>query len=192
MDCMGSEDLFRQSGVGFITEAWAAAKFAALRRAAHVRLIPQRDCWPDFELRAGNQVEQWEFTEADEPDRRRGDEYRTHSQRRAVGGPTVENDPVEDWIARAERVPTALCVAVRRKLQRRYSDSASLLIYLNIDEYGIRQNEIEASFQNATAKGKDAFTEIWILWKDRAYQVWRHGQPVVTPSSPKRESERNQ
>src|SRR5688572_29566207 len=38
MDRMGSDDLFNQPGVDFITEAWAAAQFAIGRRARRVRL----------------------------------------------------------------------------------------------------------------------------------------------------------
>ena len=55
---------------------------------------------------------------------------------------------------------------------------AALLVYPNISEYGIRQREIEASLRNATAPAKNAFTAVWVLWKDRAYHVWQNGCPV--------------
>lgn len=51
MRSMGDADLFIQAGVDFITEAWAAAKFAEARRALAVRLVDSRERFPDFELR---------------------------------------------------------------------------------------------------------------------------------------------
>lgn len=138
MDQMGSVNLFTQSGVDFITEAWAAAKFDTLRSTQSVRLVAERERWPDFQLQAGGQKQQWEFTEADVPGRRRGDEYRAQAEHVDAAGSFVQDDPVEGWIARAQLVPTALGEAVRRKLAQRYAHRVPLLIYLNINEYGIR------------------------------------------------------
>ena len=73
-DDMGSCDLFNHTGVGFLTEACAAAVFARLRDARVVRLVD--DVWPDFEIQIDGSVERFELTEADLPERKRGDEYR--------------------------------------------------------------------------------------------------------------------
>jgi hypothetical protein len=62
-----------------------------------VRLVPEREQWPDFEARDGGGIELVECAEADVPGRRRGDEYRE-----ADGVLTGEHDPIEDWIARAD------------------------------------------------------------------------------------------
>ena len=173
MDCMGSADLFTHPGVDFIPEGWAAAKFAQRRSADNVRLIPQRDQWPDFELLFGGQKESWEFTEADIPDRRRGDEYQ-------AGRSLATQDPVEDWIKRAEQAPEAIRQRCTNKVAKHYSGRAGLLVYLNIGEFGISQAEIEASFKDATRSAKDAFSEVWVLWKERAYPIWKDGRPVFS------------
>ncbi len=182
MNHMGSVDLFTQTGVKFITEAWGAAKFAALQGADDVRLVPERERWPDFELRFGNRRESWEFTEADLPERRRGDEYRHRAERVAAGGAAWDDDPVEAWAERAERVPAILHQRCADKAAKRYAGQAALLVYLNVGEFGIRQSEIEACFQSATAPAKDAFTSIWILWKGQAYHVWEDGR-LVPPAA---------
>lgn len=121
MHHMGSTDLFTQAGVDFITEGWAAAKFAQVRGAEGVRLVATRDQWPDFQLRSDGREEPWEFTEADVPGRRRGDEYRQHESRVATGSPQFKPDPVENWIERAKCAPEAIrarCIDRRGELER--------------------------------------------------------------------------
>src|SRR5579871_2601983 len=76
-DAMGSADFFRQAGVEFLRDAWLAAEFGRHRQSSSVRLVPEREQWPDFETRAGEVIdERVECAEADLPGRRRGDEYR--------------------------------------------------------------------------------------------------------------------
>jgi hypothetical protein len=48
---------------------------------------------------------------------------------------------------------------------------------LNIDEYGIRQAEIDASMSESTAPAKNAFQEVWVLWKAQLYRLWNDGEP---------------
>jgi hypothetical protein len=79
---MGSADFFRQGGVEFLRDAWLAAEFGRHRQSSIVRLIAEREHWPDFETRAGDVIERVECAEADVPGRRRGDEYRKAGQRR--------------------------------------------------------------------------------------------------------------
>jgi len=169
-DYMGSKDFFNQAGVEFLRDAWAAAKFANKRRAKEVRLVAEK--WPDFELRLNGQVEQFECVEADVPDRRRGDEYRKMEDLAGPDGFLVEDDPVEDWIARAKKVPEALRAAVEKKVGKRYAGKARLLIYLNINEFGVCQQEIESSFQYVTERARDNFEATWILWKEKIYRPW--------------------
>jgi len=169
-DRMGSKDFFNQAGVEFLRDAWAAGEFGALRGAGDVRLVA--DEWPDFELRLNGTLERFELVEADLPGRRRGEEYREAEVRAASGGVGVENDPVEAWIERAERVPEALRAAIKKKIGKHYATRSSLLIYLNIGEFGIRQQEIEASFPPSTELARDEFQAIWILWKKKAYRPW--------------------
>ncbi len=163
MDDLGSTNFFNQSGLAFIRDAWIASEFGWLRDATSVRLVP--DNWPDFELSIAGRVESFEAVEADNPERRRGLDYR-HGLDEVVG------DPIEDWIARAEMAPSWLKAACQKKAEKRYSGRTGLVVYLNLDECGIRQSEVEACFPSATASVKDAFEAVWVLWKKKAYRVW--------------------
>lgn len=163
IDTIGSVDFFTQAGLAFLRDAWAGAKFGVAREATAVRLVGGE--WPDFEIEVNNAVELFEFTEADLPERKRGEEYRAASD----AGFPIEDDPVEDWEERAKLVPQALMIAVSKKTWKQYSKKVNLLIYLNIDEYGIREREIEASLGSSIAAARECFADIWLLWKDRVY-----------------------
>jgi hypothetical protein len=171
-DAMGSTDFFRQGGVEFLRDAWIAAEFGRHRQSASVRLVPEREQWPDFEAQGGGVIERIECAEADIPGRRRGEEYREAKKRKASGGPDVEDDRVEDWIARADQAPAALSAVVATKIGKHYAGRASLLINLNISEFGIRQAEIEAAMRPAIAPALPYFDRVWILWKTRLYGPW--------------------
>ena len=162
MNRIGSVDLFNQGGLALLRDAWIAAEFGQIRQAELVHIVA--DIWPDFELKVGGQVETFEAVEADDPERRRGDEYRN-----SIG--EIEHDPVEDWIARAKQAPAWLEAACRKKADKCYSARANLVIYLNLSEYGIHQKEVECSFPAATSAVKDSFHTVWVLWKKRAHLV---------------------
>jgi hypothetical protein len=61
------------------------------------------------------------------------------------------------------------------KAKKNYPKSMRLLIYLNIGEYGTMQKEIEGAMADSTAVAKEAFAEVWVLWKARLYLVWQGG-----------------
>lgn len=169
---MGSANFFRQGGVEFLRDAWLAAEFGRHRQSSLVRLVPEREQWPDFETRGGDADERVECAEADVPGRRRGDEYREVEKREANGESTLEHDPIEDWIARADQVPAALAAVIATKIGKHYARRASLLVCLNISEYGIRQTEIEAAMMPAIAPSLPHFQRVWVLWKARLYGPW--------------------
>ncbi len=110
-DQVGSKDFFSQEELAFLRDAWTAAEFDGARQAQHVRVVA--DIYPDFELRADQQVEAFEAVEADDPKRRRGDEYSESTGE-------IEDDPVEDWVGRAEQAPTWLATACEKKIGKRY------------------------------------------------------------------------
>jgi len=181
MDSMGSDDLFTQASADFITEAWAAAQFAEARKAEAVRLVSSREQWPDFAIRMpSGTVESWEFTEADEPGRRRGDDFRQAARRRAAGVNSLEGISAEQIADEAKDVPAWVRERCKAKVEKHYSGRATLLIYLNWSDFGWH-NEIAHTFLDATSPAKDAFTEIWILWKTGIHRTWRDGiaDPLV-------------
>lgn len=168
------EDFFNQPGLDFIREGWAAAKFGIARAAREVRVVPAIETWPDFEMRTNDSVELWELTEADVPGRRRGQEYRDDPL--MPGDRALGLDHTENYIARAEKIPEALYTRCVAKAEKRYSARSGLLIYLNISDFGTRHQETINKFASATAPAKDVFNEVWILWKGRAYAVWKGGE----------------
>jgi hypothetical protein len=84
-----------------------------------------------------------------------------------VSGPTL--DPVENWIERANSIPKYLDEAIGVKIKKRYASPCWLVIYLNISEYGIRQNETKQTIAETKARYSEHFVEISILWKGELY-----------------------
>jgi hypothetical protein len=169
---MSPADFFSQGGVGFLRDAWLAAEFGRHRQSSAVRLVPEREQWPDFEARDGDVIERVECAEADLPDRRRGNEYRETERRNADGGPVIVDDPIEDWTARADQAQAALFAAVTTKIGKLYAGRVSLLIYLNIGEFGARQAEIEAAMASAVAPALPHFSRAWVLRNAQLYGPW--------------------
>jgi len=60
-------------------------------------------------------IERVECAEADILGRRRGDEYREAEKRNAGGGPVVVDDPLEDWVSRADQALAALSAVIATK-----------------------------------------------------------------------------
>jgi hypothetical protein len=111
-----------------------------------------------------------EVTIADMPGRKMGEEYRTD------GG--IEFDPAEDWAARADVIPQALETAIRKKGAKRYASGIWLVIYLNLNDYGIRQTQTELIIAQVKQKHASAFDAPFVLWKDKLtdlYPVLRMG-----------------
>lgn len=119
------------------------------------------DQWPDGYVRLGGVTKNVEVTIADMPGRKMGKEYRTD------GG--IELDPVEDWAARADAIPQALETAIRKKVAKRYGSGMWLVIYLNLNDYGIRQTQTELIIAHVKQKHDSAFNALFVLWKDKLY-----------------------
>jgi hypothetical protein len=113
----------------------------------------------------GEIVESFEAVEADEPGRKRGREYKEDNGE-------VEFDGVENWIARANAAPAWIEAVCRKKAAKRYGGRTNLVVYLNMNEFGIRQSEVVSSFAHATEVAKDAFDSVWVFWHQRAYRIW--------------------
>lgn len=177
---LGHEDLFNQTDLTFIREAWLAGVFGEKRGASSVRLVHAPR--PDFEMQLGDQIEVYESVEADRLDRKRGREYTAH--------PTGEN-PVEDWPseewATAELAAEAIYDKALKKATRYqaltkanipYPPNTSLFIYLNLEDggltldNGVHHSAIEATFYTAVEPAIRWFSSIWILWDGRPYRVW--------------------
>lgn len=164
-----SEQLFNDPRADIIQEAIAASVFAQCVGASHINLINATR--PDFELVIDGHTYQFELTEADLEGRVRGKEYAS-----MTGDTEVLDDPVEEWEKRAFLIPKALWNAAKNKLGKDYSPSTNLLIYLNINEYGAYQDNIEQIMATSTANAKDKFHRVWVLWKEKAHLLWDKGE----------------
>jgi hypothetical protein len=157
-------DFFVQPQLKFLHDAYVLAKFAARIGADQVRLADRRDQWPDGFVRVNKRTIKVEVTST-HGGRKLGEEYREPRGMRF--------DPVEDWHARADSIPDYLDTAIRDKVSRygsRYSD-CWLVVYLNIDEWGVRQREIEQVITETMIRYSDHFREIAVLWKGKLYSA---------------------
>lgn len=161
---IGSEVLFNQAGLAFLRDAWIAAEVAIIQGADLVRLVS--DEWPDFEVRINHETKQYEAVEADDPARRRGDEYKN------LEDGEMEEDPVGDWIERANQSSQWIANACSKKAKKRYAANVNLIVYLNMSEFGIRHDEVLSNFSGAVSSAKNSFEEIWILWKKKLYRAY--------------------
>jgi hypothetical protein len=157
-------DFFAQPQLKFLHDAYVLAKFAARIGAHQVRLADRRDQWPDGFVRVSKRTIKVEVTST-HGGRKLGEEYREPRGMRF--------DPVEDWHARADSIPGYLDGAIRNKVGRyggRYSD-CWLVVYLNIDEWGVRQQEVEQVITEIMIRYCDHFREISVLWKGKLYSA---------------------
>ena len=88
---------------------------------------------------------------------------------REIKGPTV--DPGEQWVARGDSIPKFLDEAVTKKVKKNYSESKQcwLVVYLNIDDYGISQKETEAAIVEVKRRYASSFEAICVLWRGQLY-----------------------
>ncbi len=157
-----SRVLFNKPRQKFLLDAWTLAEFAVrLSTVDQVKLTSPRDRWPDGYVRSQGAVKNVEVTIALMPGRKMGEEYKL-----ATG---IEFDPVEDWLARADAIPEALENAISRKIAKCYGSSAWLVVYLNLNDYGIRQQQTELVIAQLKRRHAHAFDGLFVLWKDRIY-----------------------
>jgi hypothetical protein len=154
-----SSEFFNNPRCSFLRDAFVLAEFAHHKRADKVRLVNLLDRWPDGQVEIGGEIENVEVTIALTPGRRMGDEYKFATK--------CELDPVDNWVARAHAIPGALDKAITDKIAKRYPSGTWLLVYLNINEYGIRQVETEAAIAAVKQRHAASFDSIFVLWKDK-------------------------
>jgi hypothetical protein len=93
------------------------------------------------------------------PGRKMWDEYQPNAK--------PEHDPVHNWIKRANAIPGALEKAITDKLARRYSSRMWLVVYLNINDWGIRQAETERAIAEIKQRRAESFDQLFVIWKDK-------------------------
>jgi hypothetical protein len=159
-----SSDYFLRPRLKFLHDAFVLAEFSVKRGVDQVRLELPRERWPDGHIKIGTRIFKIEITST-HGGRKLGDEYRKVKDSELL----VEDDPVEDWIARADSVPAYLDQTISDKVARNYSSPCWLVVYLNISEWGIRQKQIEQVIAGVIFRHRSQFENISVLWKGRLY-----------------------
>lgn len=157
---------FRQAGLSFLRDAWIASRVAAALSSESVRLVS--DERPDFEIKCMGRIDQFEATEADMDNRRRGDEPDSG----------LQQDPVEDWRKRFEAIASALDRVVSKKLKKDYPPDVRLVIYVNLHCYGAYLDEGLPILRNGTSPAKGKFKAVFVMWEGTLYKMWECGQPA--------------
>jgi hypothetical protein len=163
---MPSEQLFKQSGLTFLREAWVILYLAKVLGAEAVRLTDSE--WPDAAIQIHSRVTEFEIVEALPCGRERGRENWNSS------GPIHES--IAQSLQIVGTIPAILAHAIRKKISKGYPPTASLVVYLNVSEWGLRQAEIEAALHDSTAMARNSFRQVWVFWKSRFYLLWDGGQ----------------
>jgi hypothetical protein len=159
--CKGcrAADFFNAPTINFLRDAWVLAEFARHKKVDRVRLSESRDQWPDGHVESGGVSMNVEITSATIAGRKLGAEHRFPGK--------AELDPVDNWVQRANAIPGALDKAIRDKAAKRYGSPVTLVVYLNINEYGIRQEAVETEIAAITQRHASSFQGLHILWKDK-------------------------
>jgi hypothetical protein len=143
----------------FLLDAWTLAQFVRHEHVDQIRLVEPSERWPDGQVRIGGTIENIEATMAPMPRRRMWGEYQVDAK--------PEYDPVPNWVKRAEAIPGALEKAITDKLAKRYRSRMWLVVYLNINEWGIRQAERERALAEIKERHAESFGRLFVLWKDK-------------------------
>ena len=156
------EAVFNLPKAGVLRDAWIVGKFAELAGADCARL--SGDQWPDGVVTIRGRQHNVEATEAQMPGRRRGDEYRADRPRVGDGGPRA-------WDRVEAAVPGVLANAILKKAAKNYSEPSLLVVLLTIPDYGARHAEIEAHIGNCHFDQRSRFEAVYIIWKNKLYQL---------------------
>ena len=146
-----------------VREMQIAADFASRRpwnMSWEIRPVPEPDQFPDFELRSGNDIRQFEQVEADREGRRRGTEYPNHPSQECQW---EHYDPDEE----AAAAPKEILRAITRKAAKNYRPVPHLLVHVNLTlgdpslVYGLPQaSELLTKFES-----------VWLYWQTEVYRI---------------------
>jgi hypothetical protein len=156
-----SEELMTRPELRKLLEAYVAGLFSMIRSQHQegLSLRLRRDTFPDFDLRLNTTEFPFEVVEADQPERRRDEEYRQIGRREAQGLPSkIEHfDPDESEHA---ALP-AIGLAIENKAGKRYRPAPHLLVYVNFWLFDVPPLEL---LKRLVRPWQDLFPEIWLLW----------------------------
>jgi hypothetical protein len=163
-DATPAEEFLCNSEYKPARQAIVAGQFARRRpwnRDWQIHLVPEKEQFPDAELKSGNQFRRFEIVEADWVDRRRCEEYRLKADKpRKV----VHYDPDEE----ARKALVEIERVVEQKAAKRYSPNPNLLVYVNLpggDLPDFYAHQLAQRFATS-------FESAWLLWQQNTVRLW--------------------
>ncbi len=153
-----SEFLFNRNEAKWVREALNLAAYSQFISPSSVWL--NGETWPDAFVREDGKDIPLEITMILDKGREIGREYR-------MDRPFEVNCKVDDWVAVTDAISRLLAARIQSKLQKRYSISSRLLIYLNANEWGIRQKQFESAVTDTLRREVGSFSSVDVLWKDK-------------------------
>ncbi len=178
---VASDRLFTDPEYQSLFDAFAAGRFAVARWTNEVCLLRmERDRFPDFALKFGDRIEQFEFTEAIKAGRKRGEEYQRQAERRRRGLPNEPElfDPAEDIAAALEAIPRV----IEAKARKHYRPKPNLLVLVNLFVFEWPPDR-EAELIDLTRPWRDRFESLWLLWGAHVFQAWPRPLKLNVPSA---------
>lgn len=172
-------EIFRNPTYQFAFDAYGAGKSALIFSTENpclVRCLPH--LYPDFALKFGDREIEYELTEADRDDRRRGDEYRKQAEQEEAGLPQEHEmfDPGEEQQAAYLAVERAVAL----KASKHYQPKAELVVLVNLWSFDLQEVDWER-LRNLTEPHRSEFPAIWILWGNRLFQCWPKARTIIDP-----------
>ena len=145
-------------------EAWYASLFGrgffSLVNPCKLRICINEE-FPDFQMRVGGHVYDFEHTEVNFRGRKRGLEYIER-----------EKDPFRGFPVKPANIEEAaewICGAVKVKTDKRYSTPPHLLVCVNFE---VRTRVDLKRVRELCAPHRSEFKSIWLLWKVSIAQVF--------------------
>ena len=167
-----SADLFNRGGYNPLLEAWILVRAAAALETkvcnVKIRLVPEREQFPDAEVLVNGRKYNFEITEVMKPGRKRGEEYRQEKEMKEsgiVGEPELVGYRFEEgnrfgakWISSG----------IKRKQDKRYGTRSNLVVYANFPFY-----ELDAALIADEANSfRDEFDSIWLIHSNNFLQLF--------------------
>ena len=158
------DEFFCDPGYRKVREAINASDFAQRRPWNQdwlLRLVPERERFPDFELKSGEDTRSFEIVEADRATRRRCDEYRAAKE---FPSQLEHCDPDEEAAGALDGIERV----VKQKADKRYNPKPHLLVYVNL-EGGEPTSLYAAALHDQFG---DSFLSAWLLWGRGTFRLW--------------------
>ncbi|MDX9862493.1 MAG: hypothetical protein RBS99_16400 [Rhodospirillales bacterium] len=158
------EEFFCDPAFKKVREAINLSEFASRRpwnRDWQIRPVPDREGYPDAELRSDDEKLLFEVVEADRRRRRRCSEYRAE---RGLPQELEEYDPGEE----AETALEEVSRVIKQKVKKLYRPKPHLLVYVNF--FNGEPTSLYAS--QLYDKFGRSFESVWLLWQSGTFRLW--------------------